>query len=276
MPETFHPHESSGDTPWPRYGELSSSESSAGDFHAQTSSSSFPENSGMHGGTGSTNGSASGSPYATGTNAAAQGYPGQAATVPGGYPGTGPAGAPMTPGKAPSRAPAITTLIVGILLSVVVAPIAFFGILFGALGNSGVMSSALPVTSGDTVTVDSTGTYMVVAPNGRDVACTLSNDTGEHPMDPMGDGVSYGMGLEAGDYTLTCTGATGLTMYGFTGADPSALTSAVLWSFGIGTLLGIGGVILAIIGIVLLVKANRRRREYFINLYVHGVQPPMR
>ena len=189
---------------------------------------------------------------------APQGYPGG---VPGpGYPGP----AVMPTGKLPSRAPGGILIGLGVLMMVVVAPIVFVVLLstgFRTLGEAA--AQAATIDNGDTVTVSSSGSYTVMVSPGTADSCALI-DSGQqsHQMSPFDNEKNvYSIdGLAAGDYVVRCDGLdSGANLMGvnMSGADLMASTgSAMIWS----TVIGVSGIVVLIVGIVLLVRANGKRR----------------
>lgn len=243
------PGEASG-TPWPQYGQTS----------GPASGSPWPQ-AGTPGGPGSQAGSQGGPANPAG--------PGYGSLPPYGQAGPGAPSGPFGPvggGPAqplPSRAWAIVLIVVGALTATVLALGVFVTVLLTGVGFQDLVSSASEVTSGSTVTVDRSGSYLVSATGGEAVSCTLEGSDGStHALGETtgNSSVVLGLGIPAGDYTLECTGATG-QLVGMTGVDASALTSAGTRSFLWGTAVGVLGIALTIGGIIWLVRVNRRRRE---------------
>ncbi len=191
----------------------------------------------------------------------------------GGYP---PAGPPSAPAVAlPSRAGSIATLVAGAVLMVVIAPIVFFSVMFGGMNISDLMSSAATVQSGDTVQVDESGTYIVTSLDDASLSCTLTGQDGTvlQLQNAAGEStVAMGSGIPAGSYTLDC-GASSTSMVGMTGASVDSVAhasiQAVLWA----TVIGIVGLVALIVGIVMLVQVNRRRRD--LQRQAWGAAPPL-
>ncbi|WP_026459892.1 hypothetical protein [Schaalia suimastitidis] len=165
--------------------------------------------------------------------------------------------------KLPSRRGATLTLVFGLILSFVVAPMVFVG---GLIMNGSLMdkvASARVLESGDSVTIDSSGSYYVV-PSSTDVyACTLTGADGVgHPMEaaPLATGFQI-YDLTPGTYTLTCEGEGVFTLEGMSFYSQSDVLAVGLSAFGWASLVGVIGIVVAIVGIIRLVGVNRRRRE---------------
>ncbi|MGO3797041.1 MAG: hypothetical protein ACTJGR_07985 [Pauljensenia sp.] len=241
----------SSDTPWPQYGQTSGS----------APGSPWPQ-AGTPGGPGAQTGAQAGPQIPVSPGYGSQPpYEQQNPGVPSGP--YGPAGgAPVQP--LPSRAWAIVLIVVGALTATVLAFGVFLTVLLAGAGFQDLVSSASAVTSGSTVTVDQSGSYLVSATGGEAISCTLEGSDGStHALGETtgNSSVVLGMGIPAGDYTLECTGADTGQLVGMTGVDASTLTSAGTRSFLWGTVVGVLGIALTIGGIIWLVKVNRRRRE---------------
>ena len=129
-------------------------------------------------------------------------------TAPQAYPGGAyGAPAPMAMPKLPGRAPGITTLVIGILLMVVVAPIVFFGTMIaGATKTEGNAVKGGTTANGSIVTVTADGNFTVTA-DGADPACFLMDAGGTlYQLTPYKDneGVYTASGIPAGQYKLQC------------------------------------------------------------------------
>ena len=174
---------------------------------------------------------------------APQAYPGGAYGAP----------APMAMPKLPGRAPGITTLVIGILLMVVVAPIVFFGI----------MIAGVTKTEGNAVKGGTTANSSIVTVT-ADPACFLMDAGGTlYQLTPYKDneGVYTASGIPAGQYKLQCERiASSATVVAFN-ASPEVMTQAFVMPFVWGTVVGVAGLVVTIIGVVLLVKVNGKRRR---------------
>lgn len=246
-PSATQPGQTSG-TPWPQYGQTSGS---------TPSGSPWPQ----AGTTGAPSGPQGGAQYPTGPGYGAQPPYQQGPGVPSGPYGPGPS-APLQP--LPSRAWAIVLVVVGALTATVLAFGVFLAVLLSGAGFQDLVANAASVTSGSTVTVDQSGSYLVSATGGESISCTLEGSDGTtHALDEAtgNSSVVLGMGIPAGRYTLDCTGEGTGQMVGMTGVDASALTAAGARSLVWGTVVGVIGVVLTIVGVVWLVRVNRRRRE---------------
>ena len=185
---------------------------------------------------------------------APQAYPGGAYGAP----------APTAMPKLPGRAPSITTLVIGILLMVVVAPIVFFGIMIaGVTKTEGNAVKGGTTANGSIVTVTADGKFTVTA-DGADPECFLMDAGGTlYQLTPYKDneGVYAASGIPAGQYKLQCERiASSATVVAFN-ASPEVMTQAFVMPFVWGTVVGVAGLVVTIIGVVLLVKVNGKRRR---------------
>ena len=167
--------------------------------------------------------------------------------------------------KGPSKAPGVILIVVGILMAIVVAPILFFVLMFQGLSGVGEnLAAGTVVSNGGTIEVGANGSYTVSISPGEASSCTLtngSNQSFEMKRLQSSSEVYYVDGLAQGTYTIQCQGvssAVRITGLPVSGDDMVSSTSgAFLWS----TLVGVSGVVLLIVGIVLLVKVNGKRRR---------------
>ena len=193
---------------------------------------------------------------------------GQEGTVPaqGGYPGAAYAGpAVMLPMNLPSRAPGTIMIVVGLLMMLIIAPV-----VFAVIAISGI-NTELPedantaqISNGGTVEVGQNGQYTILFSEGEASACTMTNTDGDvYDMHTFAGVNNYytATDLPAGTYRIDCEGLpSGAKIMGMdvSGGDiTKSSTNGLIWS----TVVGVSGTIIMIIGIVLVVKANGRRRE---------------
>lgn len=177
------------------------------------------------------------------------------------YPSSGPyPGMPAPNQPLPSRVGPILTIIGGIIIALIVAPIAMIVGVVGGLDVLQLAESAQPVSSGSTVTVDSSGSYLVLTQSGDVSGCRLDKDGESISMSFESGTGFYASGLDAGQYTLTCQGSGASDLMGMTGVSMEKMTNAGLSGLAWGTGVGILGIVVSIIGIVWLVKVNGRRR----------------
>lgn len=187
---------------------------------------------------------------------------GQAArSDPRGYGAPSPVSVPSMPG----RGPAVATLILGAVLMIVIAPIAFFAaMLYGIASTPGRSVQGGTTDNGSVVTVTADGHFTVKAVAGKDPECSLIDSSGtRYRLDPYGDnGKSYvASGVPAGQYKLRCVAATVGTKVIAYNTAPEAVTQIFVMPFLWGTIVGVAGVIAVIVGIVLLVRVNGKRRR---------------
>ena len=193
---------------------------------------------------------------------------GQEGTMPaqGGYPGAAYAGpAVMPPMNLPSRAPGTIMIVVGLLMMLIIAPV-----IFAVIAISGI-NTELPedantaqISNGGTVEVGQNGQYTILFSEGEASACTMTNTDGDvYDMHTFAGANNYytATDLPAGTYRIDCEGLpSGAQIMGMdvsAGDITKSSTNGLIWS----TVVGVSGTIIMIIGIVLVVKANGRRRE---------------
>lgn len=192
------------------------------------------------------------------TPGAPQGTPG--AAYGGGYGGL----VTAATGKLPSRAPGTIMIVLGVVMMLIVAPVVFFVAMYtGSQRLADIAVESQAIRNGDSVEVTDSGRYTVVVGNGNADSCTMTDANGQaHSMKPFqGARNVYSLdGLTPGTYKVQCDGMdqkSNLTGMNIGAGDlMSLLGSALIWS----TVVGVGGIIVMIIGIVLVVRANRRRR----------------
>lgn len=186
-------------------------------------------------------------------------YPGAAA--PQGYG----APAPVVMSKLPGRGGAITTLVLGVVLMVFIAPLVFFATMIaGVAGTDGNAVKGGTTANGSVVTVTADGIFMVRADAHKDPSCSLIGaDDKSYELEPYAgsEDVYLAENLPAGSYVLQCDGiASGANITAFN-ASPEVVTKVFAMPFVWGTVVGVVGLILLIVGIVLLVKVNGKRRR---------------
>ncbi|WP_347040798.1 hypothetical protein [Brachybacterium nesterenkovii] len=183
---------------------------------------------------------------------------------PGDTPGSGDArgsGAPKRRGILP--------LVLGFLSLALSVVALIIGLFVGGGSMMGVLSSGLTPVSGPTeVAAESGQMYLVYIPEGSATTCTADGTTpdaavtvpaqvGSAPLGPNGETYEPVLGVQASEsttITITCTGEDA----GYMG--PVDATSAMVplgIGFLVGTVLGILGLVLIIVGIVRLVRSRR-------------------
>ena len=179
----------------------------------------------------------------------------------GGY--GGPVAMPIV--KGPSKAPGVILIVVGVLMAIVVAPILFFVLMFQGFSGFGEnLAAGTVVPNGGSIEVGANGSYTVSLSPDTASSCALinaSNQSFEMKQLQGNAEVYYLDGLAQGTYTIQCQGVSSdvrITGLPVSGDDlVSSTGGAFLWS----TVVGVFGIVLIIVGIVLVVKANGRRRE---------------
>ena len=186
----------------------------------------------------------------------------------------------------PGRGGSIAMIVIGVVMMLVIAPVAFFmSVAVGALQSLDT-SSFEPVQNGGSVEVGSTGVVTVVYSNdmsGSDGAssgldgqvgtvtpsCTLVGQNDTYPLVPVGDGEgAMASDVPAGTYTLKCENADGQGILVFGGEFFDDVISSFGPSMIISAIVGFAGLALLIWGIVKLAGVNRERRA--IELRMQG------
>lgn len=193
---------------------------------------------------------------------------GQDNTMPaqGGYPGAAYAGsAVMPPMNLPSRAPGTIMIVLGLLMMLIIAPVIFAVIAFSGLNTETPENvNAVSITNGGTVEVGANGQYTILLGDAEATSCTMTDTDGDvYDMHTFAGVNNYytATDLPAGTYRIDCEGLpAGADIAGMdvSGGDITKSSwNGLIWS----TVVGVSGTIIMIIGIVLVVKANGRRRE---------------
>lgn len=240
------PTEPQQQTPWPQYGQVSESltdhlsRGGTAQFAAQVGQpGSSADGSGVHG---------------------APGGPAPQMWMP---------GDPATPRTLTSRVPATVLTVIGALLMLVIAPVV--AIIVGITSLSANMSgdnSMGAISSGDTVTVDQTGTYAAYSfDDTRRLSCSLSNGEQTVKMQYLADNYVIANNLTPGEYTFECDSVPSSAIYGMSGTYAEAAVTSVMVSFAVGSVLGVAGIIMLIVGIVWLVRVNKQRRQQMHRYY---------
>ena len=193
---------------------------------------------------------------------------GQDNTMPaqGGYPGAAYAGpAVMPPMNLPSRAPGTIMIVLGLLMMLIIAPVIFAVVAVSGLNTEAPEDvNAVSITNGGTVEVGANGQYTILLGDAEATSCTMTDTDGDvYDMHSFAGINNYytATDLPAGTYRIDCEGLpAGADIAGMdvSGGDiTKSSTNGLIWS----TVVGVSGTIIMIIGIVLVVKANGRRRE---------------
>lgn len=193
---------------------------------------------------------------------------GQDNTMPaqGGYPGAAYAGpAVMPPMNLPSRAPGTIMIVLGLLMMLIIAPVIFAVVAVSGLNTEAPEDvNAVSITNGGTVEVGANGQYTILLGDAEATSCTMTDTDGDvYDMHSFAGINNYytATDLPAGTYRIDCEGLpAGADIAGMdvsAGDITKSSTNGLIWS----TVVGVGGTIIMIIGIVLVVKANGRRRE---------------
>ena len=193
---------------------------------------------------------------------------GQDGTMPaqGGYPGAAYAGpAVMPPMNLPSRAPGTIMIVLGLLMMLIIAPVIFAVVAVSGLNTEAPEDvNAVSITNGGTVEVGANGQYTILLGDVEATSCTMTDTDGDvYDMHSFAGINNYytATDLPAGTYRIDCEGLpAGADIAGMdasAGDITKSSTNGFIWS----SVVGVSGTIIMIIGIVLVVKANGRRRE---------------
>lgn len=184
----------------------------------------------------------------------------------GGYPGAAYAGpAVMPPMNLPSRAPGTIMIVLGLLMMLIIAPVIFAVVAVSGLNTEAPEDvNAVSITNGGTVEVGANGQYTILLGDAEATSCTMTDTDGDvYDMHSFAGINNYytATDLPAGIYRIDCEGLpAGADIAGMdasAGDITKSSTNGLIWS----SVVGVSGTIIMIIGIVLVVKANGRRRE---------------
>lgn len=184
----------------------------------------------------------------------------------GGYPGAAYAGpAVMPPMNLPSRAPGTIMIVLGLLMMLIIAPVIFAVVAVSGLNTEAPEDvNAVSITNGGTVEVGANGQYTILLGDAEATSCTMTDTDGDvYDMHSFAGINNYytATDLPAGTYRIDCEGLpAGADIAGMdasAGDITKSSTNGLIWS----SVVGVSGTIIMIIGIVLVVKANGRRRE---------------
>ena len=182
------------------------------------------------------------------------------------------------PPQLPSRVPGVLCIVLGVVLMIVVAPVVFFSTAVSSITDefSNAAAGVQRLSNGGDVALESQdGYFLQVVPPDTATACSLTDSAGQsHAMQKRdGTGSLFSAeGLARGSYTIECTGVSdtatfiGVPFSG--GVLESSARNSLIWS----TVVGVTGVGVLVLGIVLVVRANKRRRDIQVDIMMSGVQ----
>lgn len=185
--------------------------------------------------------------------------PSAGGAAPQGYGAPAPVAAPTLPG----RGRAVTALVVGIVLMVVIAPIVTFAMMFASLASTEGGSIKGGTTANDSVvTVTADGHFMVRGDADKNPSCSLIGANMSYELVPYerNEGVYMASDVPEGSYQLHCTAIPSNESITAYNATPEVVRGTFTTPFLWGSIVGVVGVIVLIVGIVLLVKVNGKRR----------------
>ena len=172
---------------------------------------------------------------------------------------------PVPMPKMPGRGAGITTLVLGIVLMLFIAPAVFFGMMIYGVSQTGANSiHGGTTTNGDSVTVTASGDFTVQVRVDTDPACSLVDSSGAmYSLRPSADAddTYTASGVPAGPYRIYCAGLSNDSSFYAVNATPDAVSKTFVVPFVWGSVVGVSGLICLIVGIVLLVKVNGKRRR---------------
>lgn len=181
---------------------------------------------------------------------------------PQGYQPDFPVRAPNT-GPLPSRTWPIITLVSGVILAIIVAPVVLVTMIVGGVNLESFIDGSVEATSGDRVVVGESGMVAIIAQDSSSLGpCVLTAGAETIALEEApGSGATMGTDVPPGTYQLDCPAAAGKPLYVFVGQDLTNLMDSTMKGFGWATFVGLSGLVVFVVGIVWLVKRNRQRRE---------------
>ena len=146
------------------------------------------------------------------------------------------------------------------------SPIAFFATMaIGLTSSVEDLSNGRALGNGASVTVTDKGSYSVMIGDGSASSCALVDSNNKsYALNPYeGSNTLFsGSDLSAGTYKIQCQGLTpGAEVAGFNGSAEQLANKAIVVPLIWGTVVGVGGLVVMIVGVVLLVKVNGKRRR---------------
>lgn len=182
------------------------------------------------------------------------------------------------PPQLPSRVPGVLCIVLGLVLMIIVAPVVFFSTAVSSITDefSNAASGVQRLSNGGGVTLESQdGYFLQVVPPDTATACSLTDSGGQsyamQKQDSSGSLFSA-EGLRPGSYTVECAGASDTATFiglPFSGDIlQNSARSSLIWS----TVVGVTGVGVLILGIVLVARANKRRRDIQVDIMMSGIQ----
>ena len=146
---------------------------------------------------------------------------------------------------------------------VVIAPIVTFAMMFAALAGTEGGSIKGGTTANDSVvTVTADGHFMVRGDADKNPSCSLIGANVSYELVPYEreEGVYMASDVPEGSYRLDCTAIPSTDSIVAYNATPEVVRDTFTMPFLWGSIVGVVGVIVLIVGIVLLVKVNGKRR----------------
>lgn len=173
---------------------------------------------------------------------------------------------PTPAGQLPGRTGPVLTLIGGVVLMIIVAPMIFFSSFMGNIGLDKLTDGSLLTTNGGTVEVSGDGIIAIASAAGTPESCQLTSGSGQvtdlHPETEAG-GAFVGRGLTKGSYTVECKGIpAGSEMVVMDSKFMGGLVKNTMSALGWSALAGLIGLGATIGGIIWLVQVNSKRRAY--------------
>ena len=142
---------------------------------------------------------------------------------------------PVPMPKMPGRGAGITTLVLGIVLMLFIAPAVFFGMMIYGVSQTGANSIHGGTTNnGDSVTVTASGDFTVQVRVDTDPACSLVDSSGAmYSLRPSADAddTYTASGVPAGPYRIYCAGLSNDSSFYAVNATPDAVSKTFVVPF---------------------------------------------
>ncbi|RRR34396.1 hypothetical protein EHS14_03355 [Schaalia georgiae] len=182
------------------------------------------------------------------------------------------------PPRLPSRAPGVLCIVLGLVLMIILAPVVFFSTAVSSISDeiTNAAAGVQRLSNGGGVTLESQdGYFLQVVPPDTATACALTDSGGQsHAMQKQDSAGSAfaAEGLQPGSYTVECAGVSDTATFvgvPFSGEIlQNTARNSLIWS----TVVGVVGVGVLILGIVLVVRTNKRRRSIQVDIMMSGIQ----
>ncbi len=176
-------------------------------------------------------------------------------------PGQGPAY--VYPPSLPSRTGPILTIVGGVVMMLIIAPIVLITLILSGVGIGNIVDNSMNASNGGTVVVDETGSIGVIA-SGQAATCVISKEgAADTEMRWELDGtLLVARGLTPGEYTISCEGVVASDpLVILDGRTLETMVPSAFTAFAWASVVGVSGFVVLIVGIVWLIKRNRARQD---------------